>query len=624
MESEKDHKVKAKHPVRQFFNFDSNSNTSKCNIGGCPLSTKTISGDHSGNLHRHLKRYHANESEIVESTFKKRKDEERAADSIPVFFNPKYVMDALTELTTINGRPYSILKDSGMLLLLEPILDAFKSAGIKASFGKMEVKAAGDEKLKETKSQLKNKFANRQFSLQIDMAKCENRNILGVTAQTIENGELYTKTIAMNNINDRATGVNIAKSVLKTLQEFGMSLQNCVAIASDSGANVLLAIKILKAYQSNSLDVFFEDDDEIGNDFDPEEFSRLVQSNAYRIENDCQDILTHIPCSAHTIQLAIGDALKQCQQTQSIINECRECIKKLRTPTIMNIFKAHGQNIAILDVPTRWTSEYKMLVRLRELKDFIGSIPPQYVREHSISSSTWDAVDQIIATMKPVAVAMEFLQKESITLSETFAHWSNLLLSFEEMIEEESEVELIDAFVTSFRIRFVPISRNELILASVLLDPRYHILLNETEKEKASKYLVKLYLVYYGEKTTNTDTDCSSKTPLTSLEKFLRAKEKEKEKEICTDPTEIIRAQINDFKKIERQPGDSNLFKFWEERKLSFPELYLLAQIVHSIPSTEVKVERNFSTLKFILNRLRNRLLDNELEKILLIKLNAA
>lgn len=52
------------------------------------------------------------------------------------------------------------------------------------------------------------------------------------------------------------------------------------------------------------------------------------------------------------------------------------------------------------------------------------------------------------------------------------------------------------------------------------------------------------------------------------------------------------------------------------------PELYKLATVIHSVPPTQTSVERAFSAMALILNPLKTRLSDKNLENMLLIRLN--
>lgn len=68
--------------------------------------------------------------------------------------------------------------------------------------------------------------------------------------------------------------------------------------------------------------------------------------------------------------------------------------------------------------------------------------------------------------------------------------------------------------------------------------------------------------------------------------------------------------------------ADSCVLDFWEQKKPSEPHLYALAQVVLAASCTQVSVERAFSALGLILTERRERLSEENLERILFVKLN--
>jgi len=65
-----------------------------------------------------------------------------------------------------------------------------------------------------------------------------------------------------------------------------------------------------------------------------------------------------------------------------------------------------------------------------------------------------------------------------------------------------------------------------------------------------------------------------------------------------------------------------DIMKYWESKKFTYPRLYQLAKILHSVPATQVSVERAFSALKLILSDLRCNLSSESIKKLLFLKLN--
>lgn len=83
-----------------------------------------------------------------------------------------------------------------------------------------------------------------------------------------------------------------------------------------------------------------------------------------------------------------------------------------------------------------------------------------------------------------------------------------------------------------------------------------------------------------------------------------------------------FRKQLRQLEVEPRQPYTYDVWKHWLARKHTHPELYAVATVVHSVPSTQVSVERSFSALALVLSNIRTGLSDDILEEILIIKLN--
>lgn len=85
--------------------------------------------------------------------------------------------------------------------------------------------------------------------------------------------------------------------------------------------------------------------------------------------------------------------------------------------------------------------------------------------------------------------------------------------------------------------------------------------------------------------------------------------------------SDAMQLAIHNFFDEPRIAATSSVLDFWKSRKSD--ALYALACVVLAVPVTQVTVERNFATLKYILSDLRCRLTKKNLESILLIKLNS-
>lgn len=66
----------------------------------------------------------------------------------------------------------------------------------------------------------------------------------------------------------------------------------------------------------------------------------------------------------------------------------------------------------------------------------------------------------------------------------------------------------------------------------------------------------------------------------------------------------------------------SDICKFWEQKKMAYPMIYPISQILLGIPATEVSVERLFSGLRYILSPFRNCLSEEMLQNVILVRCN--
>lgn len=74
--------------------------------------------------------------------------------------------------------------------------------------------------------------------------------------------------------------------------------------------------------------------------------------------------------------------------------------------------------------------------------------------------------------------------------------------------------------------------------------------------------------------------------------------------------------------KEKRADIDANLLEYWEGKKYALPWLRRLALILHSVPATQVTVERAFSALKLLCTDLRYNLSAENLETLCVLKVN--
>lgn len=179
------------------------------------------------------------------------------------------------------------------------------------------------------------------------------------------------------------------------------------------------------------------------------------------------------------------------------------------------------------------------------------------------------------------------------------------------------------------------------ILCAIYLDPRWHIMLNKDHQTLAEKYLGNLWdrmqslkhklgddmnatdntAFLTAEAKSSPEKDYQTEN-IDPLERMLREKEHAVASASKTSEVRQINNLIKDFKKSSRMPVSEDILQYWEKKRYTDSELYQLSQIVLAVPATQVSVERIFSHLAFILNRLRNKMGAATINNILLIRCN--
>lgn len=493
------------------------------------------------------------------------------------------------------------------------------------------------------------------------------RSVLGFSIQYEYRGKFFTRPIGFKRLLSSHTGAYIAKTLKKALERFGVSIDNVYAISTDNGKNMIRAKEVIKLYQSHLLDDFlggtlpFHEQEIAYNSFIEKELRKHVKE----LNDDRSGKFVQcIRCAAHTMQLGIEDGMKLCPNQQQLINKARELIKLLRSQNIFNVIVTRKLPKPKMDVATRWLSVHGMLKSLIALKDFCVELS-LLNEKFAVDDGFWPQIIELTRTLKYTNDAMIKLQAKRLVLSDVFAIFTLLDLQ----LKQHPDDELASNLRLAINRRSDIVLRTKSMYACMYLDPRFQCMLVEAEKVMAKEYLASLHrrilvadelserLNETVDLTLDNTLQSSNNTleissfhlePIDLLEDMLREKCKGAQSHLpisknlfciififsVNDPlTEYlffsfegnISSILNEFDYTgqKRMKSDENIFDFWRNNIDSRPELYNLAAVLLAIPPTEVGCEQNFSILKLVLTKLRNKLNDNSLERILFMKFNS-
>lgn len=323
------------------------------------------------------------------------------------------IVHSCVELTLINSHPFSLLSQSGYRNLIEDKLNAFKLAGCPLNLSDhhvYEIKKKVNDTAKKIREQIKLETRGRIISVMVDSATRNGRSIYGVSIQYKHNGVLRVFAVGMRELNQSHTAEHLAKELLKILAEYDINLDQVISITTDNGTNMLAMVKevdrklryesrdetnqnerdniaasIVEPIQNIHLmledenyidcdiekiltEVTISDDDALDMLFDDSDIHESLLENIVadlRNKTGNQSLFVNsVKCAAHTIQLAVNDALKMLpKHDQNVIDLCRLTAKYMRLQSTKNAMQQAELKSILpgLDCKTRWSSTYLMV-----------------------------------------------------------------------------------------------------------------------------------------------------------------------------------------------------------------------------------------------------------------------
>lgn len=335
------------------FEYNSTTNRSKCLLsiesGKC---SSNLFGCRPFNLIRHINSVHKDfKLKIVRNNARE--------------ITENSILNACVTTVTIDGRPFSTLKDLGFSFLLQntiSLLPAKSGKEFKVDIHKVQhhLKTIKEKMVEriilETKKHL--------VSAMMDTATKNYRSILGINIQYVLRGKIVVRSLAMNHLKQSHTAIHLANVVNETLEKFGMKTKQLYSMTTDNARNMILSQSIL-----DDLSAIDQNEDGVVGNMNFEDIEEdfyhnlLIEAEKEFFESsDVAEYVNKLHCALHSFQLAINDAIQRCIGIKKLIDKCRDVVKKLRTPTIMNALKEKRLNFPVLDVPTRWLSKFNMVI----------------------------------------------------------------------------------------------------------------------------------------------------------------------------------------------------------------------------------------------------------------------
>lgn len=477
--------------VRKYFVFNGDTNSNKCMVERC---IKSIKGDLKNNLKRHIITNHKdiakNENWLTESTDaddcsplqKKIKIDKK----IKVSLDAEKVRRGCLEMVTIHSLPFKAMDYDGFRRILNPITDTL-GINISSNSIKNDVLRCAEQ----MKNVIVCKTKGKMLCLKMDSATRQNRNILGINVQYINDiNKIEIQTLAMLVIEKRQTSQNLKDEVIKVLNSYNIELWQIYAVTVDNGANMIKAVELLKKEikellkQNDTNQPFLNSsNNEIVHENGENDESIYTTDDENLNDDVLVGVLNAVRCSAHTLQLAANDAIKN-ENIKPLIDEIRSAIKNMRSVTHKEYFLCNPNKKPIMDVVTRWGSTYEMLHSLQTVKDFYKLF---FENNSSIkfNDNNWDFIDKFCAAFQPVYIATKELQEAELAVGDFYKSW----LKCKILLTNLSSNTYAQTIKIAMDEREKKLFENESFIAGLFMDPRFNFLasshLSIDAKEKA-------------------------------------------------------------------------------------------------------------------------------------------
>ncbi|XP_062553188.1 uncharacterized protein LOC134218246 [Armigeres subalbatus] len=236
------------------------------------------------------------------------------------------------------------------------------------------------------------------ISLKTDIATKMHRSVMGINYQKIGvDGTFQKRTLAVLELNTRHTAVNLKEELYKVLAEYGIDLKQIYSITIVNGRKM---VKMTQLIEKDTLEDDMDDDgdDDIRTSTDDgSSDDGAIKGLLDDLEDAIRNQAVGIRCGAHTTQLVVSDA---CKAHHSEISAITKVVTAMRNTRYKTFFDLSSAKFPPIPTPTRWGSQYSMMLRLAEQKDIFVKLGDEF--EELNLDELWNFVDSYVEAFKPL------------------------------------------------------------------------------------------------------------------------------------------------------------------------------------------------------------------------------
>ncbi|XP_017779852.1 PREDICTED: uncharacterized protein LOC108565083 [Nicrophorus vespilloides] len=620
------------NPVSKYFTYIDRTDLSQCEVPGCNMMLK---GKHSANLERHLQRRHPEDfhhlqlmklepkRKISETRFTsikvpvKQTKLEDVKLTIAVSIAQQTLVDACIELVTINSRPLNLINDSGFRKIVDPIICGL---GGQLNINDESIQHLIATKAETIRDSIMKELKGKLLSIKIDCVQKMGRHIIGIYVQYIKNTRMVLQTLAIIELDNDNTSKYLEKMLLKTLERYEICIDQLYSVTMSDGSLLNKDVPLVSEYitDAESVDISgikvsqpysMPNNNELFNDSNikKEHDAGNIKMNAEKIAEETEFYLgefeervTVVRCPGLTLENAVNEAL---QSEIEFITKTQEVYKKLLKKSIT-------------DNQTLWGSTYEVMQQLLELKDFCNGMA-LWKSEFHLSETDWEHISSIVESLIPVKEAFAKLENDQLVMGDFYGIWWNCYTATRKL-----ETSMARSLCEAMQKREGKLFESNVSRAAIFLDPRYQCVLSTKCKEAAKIHLLNMWdsyksMMQQDPLESHSTSESNNEDDSDDLEMMLKSRKgQNQDSSFETDMLYVLNA----YDHVAHVHHKTSIFGYWESEK-GKRQLYDLAYIALSVPSTQNSLKRSYSAIDFIFSNLNSTVQDEHiLDNVMIIR----
>ncbi|CAI6342938.1 unnamed protein product [Macrosiphum euphorbiae] len=519
----------------------------------------------------------------------------------------QYFTTAIVKMIAEDLQPVSIVENTGFRNLVQLLDSRYKIPNRRTL-----TRSIIPNLYEETRTKVHSLLAQSKYvSITTDIWTSINTDsFITITAHFVQGDRLNTVVLCTKKLLNNHTGENLAEVLLTEFNKW--DIQSKIAgIVTDGGSNIKAAVRLMN--------------------------------------------LPHIPCTAHKLNLIVSQALmtnidyddqvsfedNDADQIKFLLKKCRSIVGFFKRSEVGNRHLVEKQkqlgmtNTLKLkqDVRTRWNSTLVMLERLFKLKEPV-TIVLMSLRDgqSNLTPSQWDVVEDIIPLLQPFdKMTVELSYEKAPTISKVIPLVRGLQNTLSKKNPRTSQGKFLrEQLLNNVRNRFQSLEKLLPIpyyANAAFLDPRSKkaCFTNQQNANDAEASIISEIVGLVQNQTTVLDeavdeAEVNESESEESLWSFLTEKVNSIQSQTTNRSNAII--LVKQYLGMPYQNLSCNLIQYWQHHKDVLSPLSDIALKYATIPATSVPSERIFSKTGQIMSERRNRLLPDNLDKLIFLNKN--